>query len=286
MEYREFLPNAYLSRHIECFWEMELLPNEVDQPFEAWSPDCTFDLIFCDIPASLRFAHKQKWEKLPAQATLLGQRTSSIQFQLSQPLRLFGIRFKPFAFANLLRIPCDQMTNKLLPMSDLFPISKDVSKQIQRLLAAPDVESKNNLAEGLLLTIFDDQWDVDETFRAQVNYLLDRKGMVQIQDLTSEFDVSKVTLCQHFIRKMGLTPKKVARIWRLNYFLQLQQSACMENLTALGLTVGYYDQSHCIREFQAFFRQSPLQVFRQKSQLLSVSQQIIARRFSNQYDPR
>jgi AraC-like DNA-binding protein len=54
----------------------------------------------------------------------------------------------------------------------------------------------------------------------------------------------------------------------------------------MGLEVGYYDQAHCIKEFQSFFQQSPQQFFHRNSRLMNISQEIISRRFSNYYDPK
>jgi AraC-like DNA-binding protein len=284
MQYREFSPEAFLSRHIECIWELELLPNTVNHTFENLSPDCTFDLILCPSHLWIQFTHKGKWEKLPASATLIGQRTSGMRFHVLHPTRLLGIRFKPFAFANLLTIPMYKLTDRLIPLHSVFPHTpKELTTNILR---EKDPDQRIKQMEHLLSLLFDEQWELDETFRAQLNFILNRKGLVQIKDLTAEFETSKVTLSQHFLKKMGLTPKTVSRIWRLNYFLQVQNEKKLATLTAMGLEVGYYDQAHCIKEFQSFFQHSPLQYFQRNSQLLKISQGIIDRRFSNYYDPR
>ncbi|MCB0633344.1 MAG: helix-turn-helix domain-containing protein [Saprospiraceae bacterium] len=284
MQYREFTPEAFLSRHVECIWELQLSPHTVNHTFENLSPDCTFDLILCPSPIWIQFTHKRKWEKLPATATLIGQRTSGMRFHVLRGTRLLGMRFKPFAFANRLAMPMHKLTDRLIPLSAVFPdLQKDVTIAILR---EEDPDLRIRRMEELLALLFREHWEIDETFRAQLNFILNRKGLVQIRDLTAEFETSKVTLSQHFLRKMGLTPKTVSRIWRLNYFLQVQNEKKLATLTAMGLEVGYYDQAHCIKEFQSFFQHSPHQFFQRNSQLLKISQEIISRRFSNFYDPR
>jgi AraC-like DNA-binding protein len=284
MQYREFLPEAFLTRHIESIWEMELTPHTVNKTFEHLSPDCTFDLLICPQPLWVRFTHKTNWEKLPATATLIGQRTSGLRFHVKRTTQVLGIRFKPFAFANILSLPLYRLTNQLIPIHALFPdIPGDFPISI---LEEQHPARRLRRMEQLLALLFQDKWDVDETFRAQLNFILNRKGLVRIQDLSAEFATSKVTLRDHFLKKMGLTPKKVSRIWRLNYFLQVQNEKRLTTLTAMGLEVGYYDQAHCIKEFQSFFNHSPLQLFQNNSRLLKISQGIIHRRFSNFYDPK
>ncbi|PHN05943.1 DUF6597 domain-containing transcriptional factor [Flavilitoribacter nigricans] len=284
MQYREFLPEPFLTRQVESIWEMQLMPNMVNNTFENLSPDCTFDLIICPNPVWVQFIHKGRWEKLPAAATLIGQRSSGLRFHVLQPTRLLGIRFKPFAFANRLTIPLYKLTDQLVPLSRVFPDTP--GNFADTILQEKDPVARVEKMQTFLSILFREHWEVDENFRAQLNFILNRKGLVRICDLTTEFETSKVTLSQHFLKKMGLTPKKVSRIWRLNYFLQVQNEQKLANLTAMGLEVGYYDQAHCIKEFQSFFNHSPLPYFQYNGSLLRISQGIINRRFSNYYDPR
>ena len=140
--------------------------------------------------------------------------------------------------------------------------------------------------EDFVYQLLGKAFQIDQTFRAQLNYILDRKGLIKVNHLLSSFSISKVTLRNHFLDKMGLAPKKVSRIWRINYFLQLKKMKPQENLTQLCLEAGFYDQAHFIKEFRHFYGTNPKQFFRQESKLLKISQGIISRRFTNQYDPR
>jgi len=141
------------------------------------------------------------------------------------------------------------------------------------------------LAEHLMLNIARENLSVDPVLRDQVNYILDRKGIIRVNDMYREFSISKVGLRNNFINKIGLTPKKVSRIWRLNYFLYLQQNASDQNFTQLGLEAGFYDQAHFIKEFKAFFHCSPKHFFNNDHHLLKISQEAIAKRLFNIYDP-
>ncbi len=286
MDYSEFQPKASFSRHIECFWRLTLQPKEVNQQYELLAPDCSFDIIFSEDPVQFLSVHSVEKQNLPAGAVFVGQKTSGTYFSITQPQEIFGIRFKPFAFAHLFPIPPNQLTNKVLPLERVFSLNKVGRGLIQSILKARDNQAKITLAEQLILTLFDELFYIDQTFRAQLNYIMNRKGILKIQDLFTEFGVSKVTLHKHFLAKMGLTPKQVSRIWRFNHFLQLQQQANQKNLTTLALEAGYYDQAHFIHEFKVFFRHCPRHIFQKESQLLRISQGIIDRRFSNVYDPR
>lgn len=286
VKYQEFEPSAYLSKHVECYWELDVVPDELDSKFEVLSPDCTFEIIFSAFPICLRQINGDKLLKVPSGAAFVGQKTTSVKLVANQPVKIFGVRFKPFAFANLIDIPLYKMNDKVCPLQEVFSMSKWDSIQVQEILLKESGAEQVAAVEVFLSKLLKESFDVDQQLRAQMNYILDRKGIVKIMDMFSSFGVSKATLRNHFVQKMGLTPKKVSRIWRINYFLHLQKSMPDRNLTELGLTAGYYDQAHFIKEFRYFFGDCHRQFFKNNSQLLGISQAIISRRFANQYDPK
>jgi methylphosphotriester-DNA--protein-cysteine methyltransferase len=115
---------------------------------------------------------------------------------------------------------------------------------------------------------------------------MDRHGNLKISEILEEFSTSKVTLRKHFINKVGLTPKKVSQIWRMNRVLQLKEDYPSLNLTALCLDAGFYDQAHFIKDFRLSFGLAPKKLFSQNSNLIKIANLNISKRFSNQYDPR
>lgn len=286
MQYKEYLPSPFFSRFIECHWELTCEPGKLDQQYDVWAPDCTFELIFSASSFYLYYINQKQVTYVAPGSTIIGQKTGSVFLDLKKQDTLFGIRFKPFAFTSFFNIPLHQLNNKAVPLSKFFPLSSEHKKQICQILKEKELPEKVALAEALILQLWEKQLSIDEIFRAQLNFILDRKGLLRIKELFEEFGISKVTLNKHFTNKMGLNPKMVSRIWRINYFLQLQYESKFENLTQLGLEAGFYDQAHFIKEFRAFFDSNPKAILRPKYSLLNISKEIITRRFTNQYDPR
>ena len=222
---------------------------------------------------------------MEAGATFLGQKTASVRVCVHKPQRLKGIRFKPFALANLFSFAQNRLNNQAIPLQRLFDVGSRESLLIDSLLCGGEKDAFKASAQALVNSLLQGQFRIDQTFRAQLNYLLERRGDARIGEMFVEFGVSKVTLHKHFLQKMGLSPKKVSRIWRLNNFLERKKRSPDHSMTQLALASGYYDQAHFIREFKSFFGHSPRWFFQHESQLLSISQEIISRRFSHQYDP-
>ena len=285
MYYKEYLPSSIFSRHIECFWTLEFMPNDFKGKFEILSPDCTFDIIFSTESLFFKPIQATQWQKIPTGATLMGQRTCSINYKTNRRVKVFGIRFKPFAFVNVIAIPLYKLNDNAFQLKEIFELTKVSQQLICQVLIEKEMMKKIAAAEKLLLNLVQNNLSVDTILREQTNYILDRKGILKINEMYSEFATSKVSLRNHFVKKIGLSPKQVSNIWRLNYFLHLQKNATSGNYTQLGLDAGFYDQAHFIKAFKAFCHYSPLTFFKKDHNLLKISQESIANRFFNVYDP-
>lgn len=285
MFYQEYKPKSFLSRHVECFWTLQAEPLELRQKAELWPPDCTFEILFSDHPFQLNFLNESPAISISPVASFLGQKTSPVSFESDSAINLFGIRFKPFALAGRLKTPMFTFNDKSVLLSSIFGEQLGVLKLSREIKNEKSLEKKIELAESLVIEIFKEEFKVDERCRTRTNYILDHKGMVKVNDLLENFGTTKITLRKQFLQTTGLSPKAMSRVWRLNYFLQLKNESPSSLLTELCLQAGFFDQAHFIKEFKCFFMESPLKFFRHESNLLSISQGIITRRFTHHYDP-
>jgi len=286
MQYTEFLPDDIFSHHIESYWQMSIPPGNDNEPVELLLPTCTFNIIITDQPCFIRTKMNSTWICFQPGAAFFGQLSSCIHIKSEKPLSLSGIRFKPFAFANIIEFPIFKLNDDFIPINKLFTINKSTSSLIQKITKSTSSNIKVKLINKLMYTLLKKSFSIDETLRAQLNYIMDRKGSVKISELFEEFSISKVTLRKHFINKVGLTPKKVSQIWRMNYLLQLKEERPNENLTTHCLNAGFYDQAHFIKDFKLLFGLPPRKFFSKNTHLIKVANQNISKRFTNQYDPR
>ncbi len=286
MQYTEIFPDDIFSHHVESYWHLSGFPEEKWSPAELLLPTCTFNIIFTDQPCFVKTKMNPKWIRLKPGATFFGQRNSCIQIKSDHSLNLCGIRFKPFAFAQIIDIPIFKLNDELTRFDQVFSLNWTTSSLIHQIIQTKDFSQRSELMNDLMSIVFKKTMSIDETLRAQLNYIMDRKGLVKISDIFEEFKISKVTLRKHFINKVGLTPKKVSQIWRMNYLFQMKEDCPKENLTTLCYKAGFYDQAHFIKDFKLLFGATPRQFFLQNTHLIKVAHQNISKRFSNQYDPR
>lgn len=286
MKYTETYPDAIFSRHIESYWQIEKEVSHSDLPLELLLPTCTFNIIFTDQPYWIKSRSHSFWTLIKPGVSFIGQNSGCLIIKSDTPINIIGARFKPFAFANILNVPAIQLSESVVPLSKVIDCQLGNSFDIDHIFTEPFAEVRYQYLNEIMHTFLSSSMLVDETLRAQLNYIMDRHGNIKVNELLEKFQVSKVTLSKHFINKVGLKPKKVCQIWRMNRVLQLKDTLPKLNLTELSLKVGFYDQAHFIKDFKSMLGLSPKRFFTQNSDLVQVANLNISKRFSNQYDPR
>lgn len=286
MNYKETLPDDIFSHHIESYWELVAFQNGRSEPLDILLPTCTFNIIIIDQACQIKTHASLDWTQLSPGAFFFGQRNSCIRIKSEFPLTLSGVRFKPFAFANIISTPLYHLNDTFTQLENIKSINTSTKILIDSIIENTNDHLKFQLINELMYSLFKASLSIDEKLRAQLNYIMDRKGVLKVRELFDEFNVSKATLRNHFRKKVGLTPKKVAQIWRMNYLLQMKEENPGENLTSLAIEAGFFDQAHFIKDFKQLFDAPPRKFFIQNESLLKVAHLNISNRFTNKYDPR
>lgn len=257
MKYKETLPDDIFSHHIESFWDVTTSRSCHASPLELFLPTCTFNIIFTDQIYFVKTKLASDWQELKPGPVFIGQTSTYLYIKSDEPIKLRGVRFKPFAFAKVLNTPIFKLNDGILSLDMLFDLKPSFKSLWRTMIKEENEVLKDQFTNELMFELLKGTMTIDERLRAQLNYILDRKGAVRINEIFKEFKVSKVTLRKHFVNKVGLSPKKVSQIWRMNYVLQLHEEFPNQNLTALCLEAGFYDQSHFIKDFKLLTGTAP-----------------------------
>jgi len=212
-----------LKDFVLCFWEMKPKVLEtINIP----------DIIVTDGCIDLVMNYKEKV------IGFTGMSTTDFDFVIEAPAEYYGIRFKPGAFEQLIKMPATEAMDNFLAIeqiiqefdiNDFFSHSFDECKEyindyIQKLIFG----KKPNKFVG----IFD---------RLSINLPLTTKDLYKLLNYSPR-------QCQRlFMKHFGLTPKKVLSIIRFQQCLDLLMSGKPNEI--LELTT-YYDQAHFINDFK------------------------------------
>ncbi|AHI06132.1 HTH-type transcriptional regulator, AraC family protein [Bdellovibrio bacteriovorus W] len=84
----------------------------------------------------------------------------------------------------------------------------------------------------------------------------------KVSELGRELNISQRTLERSFKRVTGMSLKTYQNIHRFNSYLEEFLQSNTKNPTSVEELYYFYDQSHCIRQFQTHIGQSPLQLLK------------------------
>lgn len=272
MGFKEKKSSAELSTFIESYWSYTHDGGDELILF----PDGTFNIFFAFQPFQLK--GNNRFSKPGVYLVPL----SSIPVSIQSKDPIYGIRFKAFSLINIVG-----KSSPLTLLNDLDSFASR-SPSLQQVKNSFDEEkSMEEITvelEKIAFDLLNSRMNVNLNLRDKVNYILDNKEQVRIDEMAKDFGVSRQALHKGFKNNLLITPKELAAIWQLNHFFTLADEG-EESLTALALDAGYYDQAHFINSFKLKFGMSPKQFIKSNSQVFDFAKDSMSKRFNNYYDP-
>jgi AraC-like DNA-binding protein len=179
-------------------------------------------------------------------------------------IQLFGVHFKPGGAYPFLEFPLFELHNQIVSTDVLFgPYAAEIR---ERLYAAPTIQARFALLEQLLLTRLGESPYGLKAIRHAVAEIVRLHGALPIRALSDCIGISQNHLLTQFKRMVGVTPKTLARLHRLNHILQSINPIQPVNWAQIAYSSGYYDQSHFNNDFIEFLGHSPTEYLRLRLQ--------------------
>ena len=261
MRYREYYPEAPLSRFVECFWTLESETTPDPHQPERILPDGCTELILNYGEEFLQ--HDEGKKTLQPRNFLVGQMTGPILISPTGSVSLLGIRFHPGGTRPFFRISMYEVTDQVVELGGL---SCDLEKQL--LEVSVDLPSMIEKIEAVktILTCHVLRCKHDSWITGLAAKIVESGGVVSVDELAGNAGISSRQLERRFLREIGVGPKLLSRILRFQQVFR----AVERSDTAwanVALECGYYDQAHLIRDFNQFSQQTPAVLFAAQSQL-------------------
>jgi transcriptional regulator GlxA family with amidase domain len=117
-------------------------------------------------------------------------------------------------------------------------------------MAAPDDAARVMLVEQLLIEL---PFARDPVVTCAIARLSEVEASVA--DIARGLGLSERQLERRFVARVGLMPKRFARLVRFERALSLVRSG--RSLSAVAQCAGYADQSHMVRDFRSFAGEPP-----------------------------
>ena len=168
--------------------------------------------------------------------------------------RVYGTKFRPGAFLPFLGRPVSTITEVTAPASGLWGPAADELAASLRGPVADLVER----TEGFLRARWPEPDPNVELVGRIVAALLRDREIARVEEVVERFGIPARTLQRLFNRYVGVSPKFVLRRYRLHEAAARLSGERDRPWAEVAAELGYFDQSHFIRDFTAAVGLTPV----------------------------
>lgn len=250
MNFKTINPNNSISHFVKSilvFEELEKNQNTV-LPFFA---DGYPGLIFQEAENGLIVNPHNK--KMPL-FFLYGQTIKPIELHFKGNYKLIIFQLYPFVLKSFFNITAKDINDGCYDLAQI----KNGAETEKYLLENKDLQKRIEIISSFLFTIFQIKKEkLDETIKRAIQLILNSKGQISIQQLSTDLSITNRTFQRRFSKEVGILPKQFSQI--IQFQQSLQQLTLKEHtkLTDIVYANGFSDQSHFIRVFKAFTGKTP-----------------------------
>ena len=254
MIYRSYAPSPPLAGLVERFW----LCSDAPSHRREWIlPSGTIELVINLREDEIRIYGPLQTDRCRrfSGAIVSGPYSRCFSIDPVQHASILGVHFKPGGAFPFLGFPADELTDTHLDLEFLW--GSLAFKLRERLCTAVTDVERFSLLEQALLSRLRRPPEHHGVVSVALAAFEHRGAETKVRDVARRVGLSQRHFIQVFAAEVGLTPKLYSRICRFQQARQLIRKVETLDWAKVAVTCGYFDQSHLIRDFQAFSGLSP-----------------------------
>jgi AraC-like DNA-binding protein len=248
-----YQPKPPLSKFIDCFW---LYDGQARPQTERILPTGTFELVINLRHNELSFYDAERLEKCSrfSGAVVSGAHGRSFVPDAADDIFIIGVHFKPGGAFPFLGLPAGDLADTHVDLETLWGPSAGPLRE--RLCEARTSQDRFYMLEQVLMHRLCHRVKQHYAVMAALEMFQNNQGWT-VREASKHVGLSQRRFIQVFKAEVGMTPKLFSRIQRFQQTRTFIQQRAPVNWAAVALDLGYFDQSHLIREFLEFSGQSP-----------------------------
>ena len=166
-----------------------------------------------------------------------------------------GIQFRPVAFQGLLGRSMATLTDRAVPLEEIFGSAGAV--WTKQLFAAHGPDEMLALVTTFLSARLAPLSDEALALRDAVERLAADRSLLRVEGLAAAVGLDARALQRRFLRYVGVSPKWVLQRYRMLEAAEQLKAPKPPALVALADALGYADQAHFARDFKRVIGRAP-----------------------------
>lgn len=261
----EVAPSPFLAPFVRCYSYREFDTRGADftKPWHAVH-EITMPFFFNALPVKLVNLQTGEIVKRGTRCGVIGLTTQyNGEMTFNGRYAFFQISFRPNGFHKIFGLPPTEIPNQIIYGDDIFDSRFKIL--FEQLSAAVGLNEMGALANTYLLSFIKKQKTVvsRDAITWSSNYIVRNGGLVNIEKLANNANMSLRSFERNFTREVGVTPKLYGCITRFSHALALKLKTPHKDWTSIAFKAGYFDQMQLIKDFKRFSGSTPLDFIKQ-----------------------
>jgi AraC-like DNA-binding protein len=244
--YQEFLPSRFLQEFIYCYWQLKTTEKLSDQFNYKVVADGCMDIFFELNNPSANF--------------IMGFCKKYTEFPLANEFNYVGVRFLPTMFPQIFNVNASELSNRFEHLDNVVPsIARFIAEQFHENLTKEEIKLKFDQYFCQVISKLD--FKLDHRLYGAMEIILSNYGVLNVgKDL--DIGISARQLQRLFKYYIGDTAKTFSKVVQFQNILKAKPSSQSLKQDKLFYDIGYYDQSHFIKDFKNFYGVTPNKAFK------------------------
>ena len=261
-----YKPKPPLSQFVDNFWLFE--GDAAGHKIERILPTGTLELVINLRQNELGFYDVQRSENCSrfSGAIVSGASGRGLAPDTSEEVFIIGVHFKPGGAFPFLGLPAGDLADTHVDLETLWGPS--AGRLRERLLEGRTSAERFQLLQQALLSRLCHGVEKHYAVSAALEMFGKNQAGLTVRNAAKYLGLSQRRFIEVFKAQVGMTPKLFSRIQRFQRARTLIQQSPAPNWAVLAVDLGYFDQSHLIREFLEFSGLSPTDYLNRRNSLI------------------
>ena len=246
-------PKPPLSKFADKFWLYE--GHKPKHKTERILPTGTLELVINLRQNELRFYDAERPENCSRFSGAVISGAHGRGFAPAEETFIIGVHFKPGGAFPFLGLPAGDLADTHVDLETLWGPS--AGRMRERICEARTSAERFQLLQEALMSRLCHGVEKHYAVSAALEMFGKNPAGPTVREAAKYLGLSQRRFIQVFKAEVGMTPKLFSRIQRFQQTRTFIQQNPSPNWAALALDLGYFDQSHLIREFLEFSGLSP-----------------------------
>ena len=262
--FKFYKPKPPLSKFVDSFWLYE--GHEPEHKTGRILPTGTLELVINLRQNELRFYDAERPENCSLLSGAVVSGASGRGFTPAEEAFIIGVHFKPGGAFPFLGLPAGDLADTHVDLETLWGPS--AGRLRERMCEARTSAERFQLLQEALLGRLRHGVEQHYAVSAALEMFGKNQAGPRVREAAKYLGLSQRRFIQVFKAEVGIRPKLFSRIQRFQQTRTFIQHNPSINWADLAVDLGYFDQSHFIREFLEFSGLTPADYLNRHKRLI------------------